>query len=129
MWRHEQARRPSSRIVRLGGSLGDESPLGVPFRDEQGGNLDVSESRPSRHHILPGQPSRASARSSCSSIWSFVFTITQLTSLLARDPSITGLLETMLIFGNVWWMYGGLRLADQRGSPRESASACCCWWG
>jgi low temperature requirement protein LtrA len=49
----------------------------------------------------------------------FVFTITQLTSLLARDPSITGLLQTMLIFGNVWWMYGGYAWLTNAVPPRE----------
>ena len=37
----------------------------------------------------------------------FVFTITQLTSLLAHDPTITGMAQVVLVFGDVWWMYGG----------------------
>ena len=37
----------------------------------------------------------------------FVFTITQLTTLLAREPTLIGLLQVVLVFGNVWWMYGG----------------------
>lgn len=37
----------------------------------------------------------------------FVFAITQLTTLLAQDPTILGLARAVLIFGNVWWMYGG----------------------
>ncbi len=41
----------------------------------------------------------------------FVFTITQLTSLLLRDPTLGGLLQMVLLFGNVWWMYGGLLMA------------------
>jgi low temperature requirement protein LtrA len=41
----------------------------------------------------------------------FVFAITQLTSLLGRDPSVIGLLQMVLIFGKVWWMYGD----DQAG--------------
>jgi low temperature requirement protein LtrA len=49
----------------------------------------------------------------------FVFTITQLTSLLAREPNVTGLLETMLIFGNVWWMYGGYAWLTNAVPPRE----------
>jgi low temperature requirement protein LtrA len=49
----------------------------------------------------------------------FVFTITQLTSLLAREPSMTGLLQTMLIFGNVWWMYGGYAWLTNAVPPRE----------
>jgi low temperature requirement protein LtrA len=49
----------------------------------------------------------------------FVFTITQLTSLLARDPSVTGLLQIVLIFGNVWWMYGGYAWLTNAVPPRE----------
>ena len=49
----------------------------------------------------------------------FVFTITQLTTLLAREPTLTGLLQTMLIFGNVWWMYGGYAWLTNAVPPRE----------
>ena len=37
----------------------------------------------------------------------FVFTITQLTSVLARHPSLRGLLQVALMLGVIWWMYGG----------------------
>ena len=49
----------------------------------------------------------------------FVFTITQLTSLLARDPTLTGFLQMVLIFGNVWWMYGGYAWLTNAVPPRE----------
>lgn len=49
----------------------------------------------------------------------FVFTITQLTSLLAKDPTPTGLLQVVLIFGNVWWMYGGYAWLTNAVPPRE----------
>jgi len=49
----------------------------------------------------------------------FVFTITQLTSLLAKDPSPTGFLQMVLIFGNVWWMYGGYAWLTNAVPPRE----------
>jgi low temperature requirement protein LtrA len=49
----------------------------------------------------------------------FVFTITQLTTLIARDPSITGLFQMVLIFGNVWWMYGGYAWLTNAVPPRE----------
>src|SRR5207245_8310662 len=49
----------------------------------------------------------------------FVFTITQLTSLLARDPSITGLAQVVLVFGNVWWMYGGYAWLTNGVPPAE----------
>jgi low temperature requirement protein LtrA len=37
----------------------------------------------------------------------FVFAITQLTTLLAHDPTAVGLIRVLLIFGTLWWMYGG----------------------
>jgi low temperature requirement protein LtrA len=37
----------------------------------------------------------------------FVFTITQLTSVLFHDPNGRGLLQVALILTVVWWMYGG----------------------
>jgi low temperature requirement protein LtrA len=37
----------------------------------------------------------------------FVFAITQLTTLLAHDPTAAGLVRVLLIFGTLWWMYGG----------------------
>jgi len=37
----------------------------------------------------------------------FVFAITQLTSVLAGDPSPRGVLQVLLAFGVLWWMFGG----------------------
>jgi low temperature requirement protein LtrA len=37
----------------------------------------------------------------------FVFTITQLTSVLASQPNPRGLLAVVLMLGVIWWMYGG----------------------
>jgi low temperature requirement protein LtrA len=51
----------------------------------------------------------------------FVFTITQLTSLLLRDPTLGGLLQMLLLFGNVWWMYGGYAWLTNAVPPRELA--------
>jgi low temperature requirement protein LtrA len=49
----------------------------------------------------------------------FVFTITQLTSFLLRDPTLGGLLQMLLLFGNVWWMYGGYAWLTNAVPPRE----------
>ena len=51
----------------------------------------------------------------------FVFTITQLTSLLLRDPTLNGLLQMFLLFGNVWWMYGGYAWLTNAVPPRDVA--------
>ena len=37
----------------------------------------------------------------------FVFTITQLTTVLFRDASWRGLAKVVLMLGVIWWMYGG----------------------
>jgi low temperature requirement protein LtrA len=37
----------------------------------------------------------------------FVFTITQLSAFLAREPTVGGLLRVALMLGLIWWMYGG----------------------
>jgi len=37
----------------------------------------------------------------------FVFTLTQLTELLAHELSLAGFARVLLIFGVSWWMYGG----------------------
>ena len=37
----------------------------------------------------------------------FVFTITQLTAVLAADPSWDSVFKAFLMLGIIWWMYGG----------------------
>src|SRR3954469_6950985 len=37
----------------------------------------------------------------------FVFTITQLTSVLDERPTWCGVVQVMLMLGVIWWMYGG----------------------
>jgi low temperature requirement protein LtrA len=37
----------------------------------------------------------------------FVFTITQLTTVLVTDPTPRGVLQVALMLGVIWWMYGG----------------------
>jgi len=49
----------------------------------------------------------------------FVFTITQLTSLLVDEPTGIGIARVALIFGNVWWMYGGYAWLTNAVPPRE----------
>jgi low temperature requirement protein LtrA len=51
----------------------------------------------------------------------FVFTITQLTSLLVADPTGLGVARVALIFGNVWWMYGGYAWLTNAVPPIASA--------
>jgi low temperature requirement protein LtrA len=37
----------------------------------------------------------------------FVFTITQLTTVLASRPTTRGVLQVVLMLGVIWWMYAG----------------------
>jgi low temperature requirement protein LtrA len=48
----------------------------------------------------------------------FVFTITQLTSLLVAEPTATGVGRVVLLFGNIWWMYGGYAWLTNAVPPR-----------
>src|SRR2546421_3936457 len=49
----------------------------------------------------------------------FVFTITQLTSLLVAEPTWRGAAQVVLIFGNLWWMYGGYAWLTNAVPPPE----------
>ena len=51
----------------------------------------------------------------------FVFAITQLTSVLAGAPTVLGLGRALLIFGNLWWIYGGYAWLTNAVPPREPA--------
>jgi low temperature requirement protein LtrA len=50
----------------------------------------------------------------------FVFTITQLTTLLVRHPSGTGVGQVAVLFGNLWWMYGGYAWLTNSVPPRRA---------
>lgn len=47
----------------------------------------------------------------------FVFTITQLTGTLARDLAIGGAARVLLVFGLLWWMYGGYAWLTNARTP------------
>jgi low temperature requirement protein LtrA len=49
----------------------------------------------------------------------FVFAITQLTSLLAGEPTMAGLGRVALVFGNLWWIYGGYAWLTNAVPPQE----------
>jgi low temperature requirement protein LtrA len=48
----------------------------------------------------------------------FVFAITQLTTLLVAEPTGLGVARVALIFGNIWWMYGGYAWLTNAVPPR-----------
>jgi len=47
----------------------------------------------------------------------FVFTITQLTSILARDMSFAAAGQVLLVFGVLWWMYGAYAWLTNTRTP------------
>jgi low temperature requirement protein LtrA len=51
----------------------------------------------------------------------FAFTLTQLTSLLSSDESLTGLLQVLMIFAALWWMYGGYAWLTNSRPPVHTA--------
>jgi low temperature requirement protein LtrA len=51
----------------------------------------------------------------------FVFTITQLTGLLARDMSFAAAGRVLLIFALLWWMYGGYAWLTNTRAPTLAA--------
>ncbi len=51
----------------------------------------------------------------------FVFTITQLTGMLARDLTPRGALRVLLVFGVLWWMYGGYAWLTNTRTPARAA--------
>jgi low temperature requirement protein LtrA len=47
----------------------------------------------------------------------FAFTLTQLTVLLAHHLTLTGVAQVLLIFGVLWWMYGGYAWLTNTRTP------------
>ena len=47
----------------------------------------------------------------------FAFTLTQLTALLASRLSLAGVSQVLLIFGVLWWMYGGYAWLTNTRTP------------
>ncbi len=47
----------------------------------------------------------------------FAFTLTQLTALLASHLSMSGVAQVLLIFGVLWWMYGGYAWLTNTRTP------------
>src|SRR5438067_1637457 len=127
---HQEGRWPARGMTRLRFGLPDEPPFGFSLRLEQAQHVlhsfNFSRRKVSSGSVKADTPSY-SATADLGRVSSlelffdlvFVFTITQLTSLLARDPSITGLAQVVLVFGNVWWMYGGYAWLTNAVPPVE----------
>jgi low temperature requirement protein LtrA len=51
----------------------------------------------------------------------FAFTLTQLTALLADRLSLAGIAQVLLVFGVLWWMYGGYAWLTNMRTPDRTA--------
>lgn len=51
----------------------------------------------------------------------FVFTLTQLTRTLERDLTLAGAGRILLLFGVLWWMYGGYAWLTNHVPPRRAS--------
>jgi low temperature requirement protein LtrA len=51
----------------------------------------------------------------------FVFTITQLTTVLVDEPTVRGLAQVVLMLGVIWWMYGGYAWLTNAVAPASTA--------
>ncbi len=51
----------------------------------------------------------------------FVFTITQLTTLLVRNPTGAGIAQCSVLGANLWWMYGGYAWLTNSVPPRRAS--------
>ncbi|MDQ3949487.1 MAG: low temperature requirement protein A, partial [Gemmatimonadota bacterium] len=51
----------------------------------------------------------------------FVFTLTQLTRMLERDLSLAGAGRILLLFGVLWWMYGGYAWLTNHVPPQQTS--------
>ncbi|HEY7146032.1 MAG TPA: low temperature requirement protein A [Streptosporangiaceae bacterium] len=51
----------------------------------------------------------------------FAFTLTQLTALLSGRETLTGTVQVLMIFGALWWMYGGYAWLTNTRPPVHAA--------
>jgi low temperature requirement protein LtrA len=51
----------------------------------------------------------------------FVFTITQLTTVLVDEPTVRGVAQVVLMLGVIWWMYGGYAWLTNAVAPASTA--------
>ena len=51
----------------------------------------------------------------------FVFTVTQLTTVLVGEPNGHGVLQVFLMLGVIWWMYGGYAWLTNAVPPHGAA--------
>ncbi|MEP7026405.1 MAG: low temperature requirement protein A, partial [Actinomycetota bacterium] len=51
----------------------------------------------------------------------FAFTLTQLTTLLSDEASLTGAAQVLLIFALIWWMYAGYAWLTNARPPAGAA--------
>ncbi len=91
-------------------------PPGRPASPTPGESPSPPLGRPPSGRLRGGVPLRVSTLELFFDLV-FAFTLTQLTELLARDLSLRGVAQVLLIFGVLWWMYGGYAWLTNTRTP------------
>jgi low temperature requirement protein LtrA len=94
----------------LGPQAGHASPDRPPDAGPPAGGL------PDGQRAADGAPLRVSTLELFFDLV-FAFTLTQLTALLASHLSVAGAAQVLLIFGVLWWMYGGYAWLTNTRTP------------
>ena len=101
---HQESEDSTKRRPLVRAEVRDGQPLHDPIMEvgEAGSRL----GRISRVQVPRSEPVRVSTLELFFDLV-FVFTITQLTTVLVEHPNAKGVLQVVLMLGVIWWMYGG----------------------
>ncbi len=99
-------------------------PSSSPPDPRETDHLQAGPSQPHRAgpHLAKAVPGAGCAPSRVSTLelffdLVFAFTLTQLTALLADRFSLAGIAQVLLVFGVLWWMYGGYAWLTNTRTP------------
>jgi low temperature requirement protein LtrA len=98
-------------------------PSPSPPEPAQPGPSEPAPSQPAPSQPAPSQPGAPLRVSTLELFFDlvFAFTLTQLTALLADHLSPAGVAQVLLIFGVLWWMYGGYAWLTNTRTPDRTA--------
>src|SRR5437764_5371367 len=87
-------------------NLTETGPWRQPSQPRQKGVAERANGRMGSVNVPRYEPARVSTLELFFDLV-FVFTITQLTTVLVREPNWCGVLQVFLMLPVIWWMYGG----------------------